>query len=111
MILQSKKFLDDILYAIGLIEEFIADVDSFDEYLKDAKTRSAIERQIGIVGEAVNKFDKLESSNSLKNSKQIVGLRNRIIHAYDSIDDTVIWAIIKNHIPALKEEVIEKLNA
>ena len=109
MTVQDKKYLADILLAIELIEQFIAEITSFSDYSNDNKTRSAVERQIGIIGEAANKFDKLNPDNSLENIVQIVGLRNRIIHAYDSIDDTVIWVIIKNYLPALKTEVKQKL--
>ncbi len=109
MTVQSKKYLDDILFAIELIEEFVVDIKSFIDYEKDKKTRSAVERQIGIIGEAVNKYDKLNLNKTLENIAQIVGLRNRIIHAYDSIDDAVIWAVIKNHLPNLKKEVQSKL--
>jgi uncharacterized protein with HEPN domain len=109
MELQSKKYLDDILYAVTLIEEFIAGINSFADYEKDLKTRSAVEQQLGIIGEATNKYDKLNPDESLENTVQITGLRNRIIHAYDSINNTVIWAIIINHLPKLKVEVQHKL--
>jgi uncharacterized protein with HEPN domain len=105
---QHKKYLDDILYAIELIEEFVFDINSFSEYSDDKKTCSAVERQLGIIGEAVNKFDKA-NTDRLEYTAQIKGLRNRIIHAYDSINDAVIWAIIKKHLPALKTEVTNKL--
>ena len=104
-----KKYLDDILYAITLIEEFTKEINSFTEYLNDVKTKSAVERQLGIIGEAANKYDKLNPAESLENTIQIIGLRNRIIHAYDNINDTVIWAILVNHIPKLKTEVQNKL--
>ena len=55
MTVQSKKYLDDILFAIESIEEFIVDINSFAEYTNDKKTRSAVERQMGIIGEAANK--------------------------------------------------------
>ncbi len=109
MELQSKKYLDDVLNANELIEEFLVEINSFDEYSKDLKTQSAVERQLGIIGEAVNKYDKLNPNNFLKNTIQIIGLRNRIVHAYDSIDNTVVWAIIHNHLPYLKIEVTQKL--
>ena len=110
MELQSKKYLDDILYAIECIEEFIACISSYNEYVSDKKTRSAVERQLGIIGEAANKYDKLNPNEPLENISQIVGLRNRIIHAYDSINDAVIWAIINKHLPNLKVEIIQKLD-
>lgn len=109
MDLQSKKYLDDILNAIILIEEFTAGVSSFDSYKTDRKTASAVERQLGIIGEAANKFTKQDRNNILENSVRIIGLRNRIIHAYDSVDDSLIWAIIIKYLPLLKSEVITKL--
>ena len=54
---QGKKFLSDILQAIELIESFVFDIKDFDNYLSDLKTQSAVERQLGIIGEAVNKFE------------------------------------------------------
>lgn len=110
MTLQSKKYLDDILYSIELIEDFMSNIDSFSEYSVDIKTQSAVERQIGIIGEAANKFDKLEETESLENISRIVGLRNRIIHAYDSVDNTIIWTVIKRYLPALKEDVLKKIS-
>ena len=109
MDLQSKKYLDDILNAIILIEEFTAGLSTFDSYTSDRKTASAVERQLGIIGEAANKFTKQDRNNILENSVRIIGLRNRIIHAYDSVDDSLIWAIIIKYLPLLKSEVITKL--
>ncbi len=109
MKLESKKYLHVILFAISLIEEFMADIKSFGQYLKDTKTQSAVERQLGIIGEAVNKSDKIDPENSLGNISQIEGLRNRIIHAYESIDATVIWAIMQKYLPVLKEEAKQKI--
>ncbi len=102
---RPDKYLIDILMSIELIEEFIPAEYSFFEYLNDRKTSSAVERHLGIIGEAVNKYDKLNVENSLKNTKQIISLRNRIIHSYDSIDDNIIWGAIKKDLPLLKKEV------
>ena len=109
MTLQSKKYLDDILYAIELIETFVSGISVFAEYENDKKTCSAVERQLGIIGEAVNRFDKINQDKPLENTSQIIGLLNRIIHAYDSVNNEVIWAVIKKHLPVLKIEVSEKL--
>lgn len=106
---KALKYLSDILQAIELIEDFTQSVLSFDEYVKDIKTQSAVERQLGIIGEAVNKFDMLEPEDSLVNARKIVGFRNRLIHAYDAIDPSMIWAILKNHLTPLKEEVKQKI--
>jgi uncharacterized protein with HEPN domain len=87
---QGNKFLSDILQSIELIESFIVDTKDFNDYLSDRKTQSAVERQLGIIGEAVNKFEKLFPDLQLSNARKIVGLRNRIIHVYDSVDPSII---------------------
>ena len=78
---RGKKYLSDIQIAIELIESFIKDIDSFDTYSEDLKTQSAVMRQLGIIGEAVNKFKQECPDETLENTQQIIGFRNRIIHA------------------------------
>ncbi|MFC2098887.1 DUF86 domain-containing protein [Bacteroidota bacterium] len=109
MKLESKKYLADIEYSIDLIEQFIEDC-SFIEYQKDLKTKSAVERQLGIIGEAVNNFKKTENIE-FSHSREIIAFRNRLIHAYNNLEDEIIWAIINQHIPKLKEEIIGLLSA
>ena len=106
---QGKKYLSDILRAIELVEQFSVTTTTFSDYLIDLKTQSAIERQLSIIGEAVNKFDKLLPELTLENARKIVGFRNRLIHTYDAVDPSMIWAIIKKHLPLLKDEVAAKL--
>jgi uncharacterized protein with HEPN domain len=106
---QGKKYLSDILSAVELIEQFTSSTNSYKEYIKDLKTQSAVERQLGIIGEAVNKYDKLFPESTLLNAKKIVGFRNRLIHSYDAVDASMVWAIIRNHLQPMKEEVVEKL--
>jgi len=47
---------------------------------------------------------------SLENARKIVGFRNRLIHAYDAVDSSMVWAIIKRHLPPLKEEAKRKID-
>ena len=105
---RAKKYLSDIISAIDLINDFMTEIDDFNKYDTDLKTQSAIERQLGIIGEAANKLQKEYLDCALENSKQIIGFRNRLIHAYDSIDNSIVWVILKKHLIPLKEE-IEKL--
>jgi uncharacterized protein with HEPN domain len=109
MTVQGKKYLSDILRAIDLIEKFTSDITDFDHYIKDIKTQSAVERQLGIIGEALNKFEKLFPESALTSARKIKGFRNRLIHAYDSMDQSIIWAILKNHLEPLKKEIVEKI--
>jgi len=67
--------------------------------------RRAIEREFEIIGEAMKRIEKLDSGISISGKRQIVSLRNRVIHGYDKIDDELIWGIIVRHLPSLKIEV------
>ncbi|WP_373060405.1 DUF86 domain-containing protein [Zunongwangia sp. H14] len=102
---KGKKYLSDILLAINLIENFIADTPNFNLYQNDLKTQSAVERQLAIIGEALNKLKQIESDLSIQNDKQIIGFRNRLVHAYDSIDNAIVWVIVKRHLLELKKEI------
>jgi uncharacterized protein with HEPN domain len=101
---KSEKFLSDILMSIELIEEFISGFD-FNSYDIDRKTQSAVERQLAIIGEALNQFRKREPNISIENDKQIVAFRNRLIHAYDSLDNSIVWVIINRYTNLLKTEI------
>jgi uncharacterized protein with HEPN domain len=74
---KRKKFLADISHAILLIEKFTSETHSFVDYSKDLKTQSAVERQLVIIGEAVNKYNQLSPKETLNNTRKIVGFRNR----------------------------------
>lgn len=102
---KSKKYLSDVLMAITLIREFTIDIADFNIYDKDRKTQSAVERQLVIIGEALNKLRQIESGIVIENDKQIIGFRNRLVHAYDSIDNSIVWAIINRHLENLKIEI------
>ena len=102
---KSIKYLSDILMAIELIEEFIIDHKDFTLYDQDRKTQSAVERQLAIVGEALSQFKKLEPEIKIENDKQIISFRNRLVHAYDSLDNSMIWVIIRRNLTPLKIEI------
>jgi uncharacterized protein with HEPN domain len=67
--------------------------------------RRAIEREFEIIGEAMNRIDKRNPSFQITGKKQIIGMRNRVIHGYDKIDDALIWGTIIRHLPILKIEI------
>lgn len=104
-----EKYLMDIKAGIKSIEEFIGPIKNFNEFQSNKILRRAIERELEIIGEAVNRILKLEPKINLENAKRIVSTRNHIIHAYDSVDDQVIWGIVINHLPKLEMQVANLL--
>lgn len=106
-----KTWLYDILNAIVEIDSFYNDRPKiFVDYQKDLRTKRAVERNIEIIGEALNRILKLDETIAITSSRKLVDVRNRIIHGYDSVSDDVIWGIVIKHLPVLKQEVNALLN-
>jgi uncharacterized protein with HEPN domain len=102
-----NTWLFDILNSIEEIESFFENKPmNFLEYQKDIKTKRAVERNIEIIGEAVNRILKEKPDFKIENARNIVGTRNRIIHSYDNIADDMIWSIVINSLPKLKAEIL-----
>jgi uncharacterized protein with HEPN domain len=110
MYIEIKAWLYDILNAIAEIESFFADRPMvFANYQADLRTKRAVERNIEIIGEAMNRIIRKDNTIQITNSRKLVDTRNRIIHGYDSVSDDVIWGIIVRHLPVLKVEVKDLL--
>lgn len=105
-----QKCLYDIKNAIDEINTFFSNREKrFDDYTKDIILKRAIERNLEIIGEAMGRILKEEPNFSIQNARRIIGLRNQIIHGYDSVSDENIWGIVINHIPKLEEEIAQLL--
>ena len=109
MDIKVKTWLYDILNAINEVELFLDDTIDFAVYQKDIKTKRAVERNFEIIGEAMSRILHQDDSLQLSNSRKIVDTRNRIIHGYDTVSDEMLWSIIINHLPTLKQEVEQYL--
>lgn len=108
---EIKTWLFDILQSINEIDSYYDDKPKvYKEFLSDLKTKRAIERNLEIIGEAVNRILKKDKDFKIDNAQKIVGTRNRIIHGYDSVSDDMIWSIVINHLPKLKTEIESLLN-
>ena len=108
MSLEVKNWLYDILISIQSIYDFIGEVRLYESYESDKKTRRSVEREITIIGEAVNRIKNADETIRIASAQQIIATRNRVAHAYDAVDNAMIWNIVINHLPNLKLEV-EKL--
>ena len=102
---EIKKYLYDIQESICSIENYLGGQRNFNVYMENKMLRRAIEREFEIIGEAMNRMDKLCPDFSISSKRQIIGMRNRVIHGYDKIDDEIIWGTIVRHLPSLKNEI------
>lgn len=101
-----KKSLEDILVAIGEIDSFFEDTGRyFENFQKDLRLRRAVQMNIAIIGEAMNRVLKVRPDVEITAARKIVDTRNFVIHGYDSLDDSIIWGIVVRHLPVLREEI------
>jgi uncharacterized protein with HEPN domain len=100
-------WLEDIETAIIEIEEFLPNPRNFKVFQKDLKTKRAIERNIEIIGEAMNRIVKEDPKIEISQTRKIIDTRNRIIHGYDTVSEDIIWSICIKDLPKLKEEIFK----
>lgn len=107
-----NKTLEDIRTAIIEIDSFFETRPMrFDVYMSDVCLRRAIERNITIIGEAMNRLLKFAPDIEITSARKIVDTRNYVIHGYDSVTDDIMWGIIVRHLPLLKAEVERLIEA
>ncbi len=98
-------YVDDILSAIKKINKYCKNVKK-DSFMKNELLMDAVVRNLEIIGEASSK---LAASFKKKHGKvewrKIIGMRNRIIHAYDTVNFEIVWNVVKEDLPALKEKL------
>jgi len=104
---EIKTWLYDILQSIAEIDSYFEGKPRlFEAYTNDIRTKRAVERNIEIIGEAINRILRKDENFEIENAQKIIGTRNRIAHGYDKISDDLIWSIVINHLPRLKEEIV-----
>ena len=103
---KTPKLLVDALGAIDSAREFVAGI-SLAQYTTDKMRRSAVERQLEILGEACARLAKLEPAliESVVNLKLAIDLRNRIIHGYDTVDDEIVYFTVADDLEALHADL------
>ena len=106
------KLLFDALGAIASAQEFTAGC-SMEQYIGDKMRRSAVERQLEILGEAGSRLARIEPTliDQVPNLKLAIDLRNRIIHGYDAVDDEIVYLTVTEDLDILKAKLTQLLTA
>lgn len=107
-------YIKDILESIGKIEEFVGDM-TYDEFVADDKTSSAVIHKIEIIGEATKNVPK-DIRTKYKHIPwgDMAKTRDKIIHFYFGVDYEIVWKVVKENLPVLKnqiEDVLKELNS
>ena len=106
----ARTFLFDIQQACRVIGQFTSGM-TFSDYVADLKTRSAVERQLEIIGEALSQLleNFPEKEEQFPEAPRIISFRNRLIHGYASVSNEVVWGVLERNLTALTVKVDEIL--
>jgi uncharacterized protein with HEPN domain len=112
MQLETLKRLEDARLACVRIADFVSGV-ARNEFIASDLLRSAVERQVEIIGESLGRAAAGDSEveTRIPQLRKIVGMRNRLIHGYDEVDYNIVWDVITNHVPQLRRELEAVLSA
>ncbi len=102
---KPEKLLADMIAAATAVASFTAG-RLRDEYGEDLMLRSAVERQLEILGEALKRLDALDPPLAARFSeyRRVIAFRNVIAHGYDVLDDDIVWQVVQEKLPVLLGE-------
>ncbi len=99
------EFVSDIQEATRRVGIYTEGID-YENFLRDIKTQDAVIRNLEIIGEAVKKIsDEFKDKHPQILWKDWAGVRDKLIHHYFGVNLEVVWYIIKDDLPPLKEEI------
>lgn len=112
MLHDAKKLLEDIRIAAQMIADFTLNATE-SGFVVDLLTRSAVERQFIVIGEALRALGKLDAATArqITDAARIIGFRNVLVHGYDVVDPILVWKAVQSHLPLPAREVAALLIA
>lgn len=102
-----RAYLFDIAEACRLVLVFTKG-RSAERFAADPMLRSAVERQLEIVGEALSQALRHHSAllaDRIPEAPRIIAFRNQLAHGYASVAEDIVWAIVQRDVPALRRQV------
>lgn len=102
---EIKLYLNDIIEAIDKIEGYLQGLD-LETFSEDTKTVDAVMRNFSVIGEAINNLPaELKTIHPEIPWVEINGMRNKMIHEYFGVDETILWQTAKENLPELKKQI------
>lgn len=104
-----KIFLKHILESAKAVEKYTEKI-SKEKFAKDTEKQDAVIRRVEIIGEAARNIPaKFKEKHREIEWREIIGMRDKLIHEYFGVSLNVVWDTVKNDIPKLKKQIKELL--
>jgi uncharacterized protein with HEPN domain len=101
----TKLYLNDILEAISMIEEYTRGLDKSD-FEKDRIVQDAVVRRFEIIGEATKNIPPVFKKKYPEIPwRDVAGFRDVLIHGYFGVDVNRVWGVIEDYLPKLKSQI------
>ena len=102
---RTLKYIWDVADSCKAIADYAKD-KALNDYLADRKPRTAVERELIIIGEALFQAEKSDPElvNHIKDLHKIISFRHVLVHGYGEVKDEMVWAIVQKKLPDLYEE-------
>lgn len=101
-----EKYLYDMLSSCEFLIEFTSG-KTVDDYISDRAFRSALERELQIIGEAMMQLDSFypELAEQIPDYRNIIGFRHVLVHGYDNLNPTTVWNVIETKLAGLRQKI------
>ena len=107
-----KLFIQDVFDAIEKINGYVSDIANEKELKENTLAHDAVMMNFIIIGEAVkNIYDEVRTNHPDVEWREIMAMRNLMVHEYWGINEGVVWDAIKNDLPELKEVITKIKNS
>ena len=109
---EPQKYLYDMLSSCEFLLEFTAG-KTVDDYVNERAFRSAVERELQIIGEALIRLERIapEVAARVPEYENIIGFRHVLVHGYDSLDPMTVWNVIEAKLHDLSETIRSLLDS
>jgi uncharacterized protein with HEPN domain len=101
-----EKYLYDMLSSCQFLIDFTAG-KTIDNYIKERAFRSALERELQIIGEALIQLEKVAPDIAAKipEYQNIIGFRHVLVHGYANLDPATVWNVVETKVPTLAQKI------
>jgi uncharacterized protein with HEPN domain len=102
---RQYKLLHDIITAISNIEAHTAGIANAEQFDASLLELDAVLYKLTVLGEATRRLRDEEPALLLGEYRRIIGMRNIILHNYEEVSSSLVWAVVKDQLPVLRAEV------